>query len=251
MLQIFFLFVFGLCVGSFLNVLIYRLPNELSPLKGRSFCDHCKHQLAWKDNIPLLSFPFLRSRCRYCHSPISWQHPVVEMITGLAFVFVYQWVMGWCSASFDGYMAIWLYGYIVSSLIVVFFADLKYQIIPDKIVYPAMIIAGMSGILGISGVSIKLGMLSGLGAGGFFLALFLLTRGKGMGFGDVKFAFLMGLILGFPKIIIALYLAFLTGALVGVILILSKKKRFGQHIPFGPFLVGGTVVSMFYGNQIW
>ncbi|MBL7158908.1 prepilin peptidase [Candidatus Microgenomates bacterium] len=277
--MIFFLFNFGLCVGSFLNVLIYRLPNELSPLKGRSFCPQCKHQLAWKDNLPLLSFFWLRAKCRYCHSPISWQYPVVEMTTGILFLLIglgFFRELGRLEMLRGSLIGLGYLLFIISSLIVIFFADLKYQIIPDKIVYPAMIIAGIFnssakggprfagqflisnqfsrlsslGSEAIGGQAIFNYLLAGLGAGGFFLTLFLLTRGKGMGFGDVKLAFLMGLILGFPKIMVALYLSFLTGALVGVILILLKKKRFGQHIPFGPFLVGGTFVSMFYGNQI-
>lgn len=256
-LQTFFLFVLGLCVGSFLNVLIDRLPKEEQVFRGRSYCDHCHHQLAWYDLIPVLSWLCLRGRCRYCYSPISWQYPVVEIITGLSFVFIYQWVMSWCSASLDCCVATLLHGYIASSLIVIFFTDLKYQIIPDKVVFsgiglallfhlfhrPRSPFAYASGHLG--------GVLpAGLGAAGFFLCLFLLTRGKGMGMGDVKLALFMGLFLGFPKIVIAFYLAFLTGALLGVILILLKKKKFGEHIPFGPFLVGGTLGAMFWGEKI-
>ena len=255
-----FIFLIGLSIGSFLNVLIDRLPKEEDVLTGRSYCDHCHHQLAWHDLIPLLSFIFLRGRCCYCRKKLSFYYPVIELITGLSFIFIYQWVKGWCSTSLDCYIVTLLHCYIVASLIVIFFADLKYQIIPDKITYPAIVIAGIFnfqfsrlpslGSEATGGQAIFNYFLAGLGAFGFLGALFLLTRGKGMGFGDVKLAFLMGLILGFPKIIIALYLAFLTGALVSVILILIKKKKFGQTIAFGPFLVLGTIIAMFWGEEI-
>ena len=129
----------------------------------------------------------------------------------------------------------------------IFLSDLLYRTIPDQIVYPVIAIALLWLIINQQWLSI----LSGLGAALFFLFLVLLTRWQGMGLGDVKMAGLMGLILGFPSIIVALYLAFLTGALVGVILILMKRKKLRSEIAFGPFLVLSTLIALFWGEKIW
>ena len=126
------IFILGLTVGSFLNVLIDRLPNDKSIL-GRSYCDHCKKTLSWKDLIPVLSFVYLRGKCRYCHAPLSYQYPIVELLTGLLFIATYQF------ATLNFQLIYYLL--IVSSLIVVFFADLKYGIIPDKILLPAIVVS--------------------------------------------------------------------------------------------------------------
>lgn len=236
----FLIFILGLCVGSFLNVLIYRLPHLL-PITGWSFCPKCKKKISWRDNIPLLSYILLRGRCRGCFSPISLQYPLVELASGLLTVFVYHVLI------YDIWKLIWFL-LISYALLVVFVSDLRYQIIPDQIVYPVI---GINLVRQISLINQGGGfLLSGLGAGLFFFLLHLVTRKKGMGMGDVKLAILMGLVLGFPKIILALYLSFLTGAFIGVILVLAKFKRFGEHIPFGPFLSSATFISLFWGDEI-
>jgi leader peptidase (prepilin peptidase)/N-methyltransferase len=242
---LFFIFIFGLSIGSFLNVLIYRLPRSLK-LTGRSFCPTCKKKISWYDNIPVISYLFLRGKCRKCHSPISWQYPAVELVTGILFILVAYLI------SFDNhYWIIELLSYwvIVSALIVIFFIDLKHQIIPDQVIYPAIVITFLFQTYSLQ-LAIYSYFLAALGASLFFLILYLVTRGKGMGFGDVKLAVLMGLILGPQRLILALYLAFLTGALIGVILILAKKKRFGEQIPFGPFLSGATIIALFWGETM-
>lgn len=231
-------FLFGLCLGSFLNVVVYRLNHNLSPLKGRSFCPKCKKKIPWRDNIPLVSFIFLRGRCRFCHSPISWQYPLVELATGLATVFILYFVAD--------YLLVIYYLLITYALIALFVSDLRYQTIPDEIVYPPILISFLHNIY-----STPDALFSGIGASLFFLALVLVTRGKGMGVGDAKLAGLMGLVLGFPGIVVALMLAFLTGAIIGVILVLVGKKRFREHIPFGPFLTSATWISLFWGKTIW
>jgi len=246
------IFILGLFVGSFLNVLADRLPKEESAIKGRSHCEKCKKELAWFDLIPLLSFIFLKGKCRYCRTSLSFYYPIVELTTGILFAGVFIFIGGAYINFISTINIINLiyYLFIASSLIVVFFADLKYGIIPDKIVLPAIIISFLYLILN-TYYLIPPHLLSALGAGLFFLALLIVTRGKGMGFGDVKFAFLMGLILGFPNIVVALYIAFLTGAIVGCILIIWKRREtFGTVIPFGPFLATGTLLSIFFGNFI-
>jgi leader peptidase (prepilin peptidase)/N-methyltransferase len=147
-------------------------------------------------------------------------------------------------------VALAYYLFIVSSLIVVFFADIKYGIIPDKIVFPSIIVS-MVYFFMLHNSYFIIHLLSALGAFLFFLLLFLVSRGRGMGFGDVKLVFLLGLFLGWPQIIIALYFSFLTGAIIGCILVLWRKKRFsGGTIPFGPFLAAGAFVSLFWGEYI-
>ncbi|TSC53517.1 MAG: leader peptidase (prepilin peptidase) / N-methyltransferase [Microgenomates group bacterium LiPW_16] len=242
----FFSFLLGLAVGSFLNVLIYRLPHSLS-LSGRSFCPKCKKKIFWQDNIPLLSFILLRGRCRFCHSPISWRYPLVELATGILTVYSVQHTVH----SGENLLFTIYYLLLIYALIVVFVSDLKYQIIPDQIVYPVFMMSFVYNFITNSQLLITNYLISALAAGLFFYLLFSITGGRGMGLGDVKLAALMGLFLGFPKIIIALYLAFLTGAIVGVILVLVKKKKFGEHIPFGPFLSAATIISLFFGKVIW
>ncbi|MFZ5366299.1 MAG: prepilin peptidase [Patescibacteria group bacterium] len=248
-----FIFILGLCVGSFLNVLIYRLPHSL-PITGRSKCPKCKKKILWYDNIPLLSFAFLRGKCRFCHSPISGYYPVVELLTGCLFIsaaiFLPEQNIKYQILNIKYFLVLSYYLVIISTLIVLFFTDLRFQIIPDRVIYPTAAIVLAFSLITNYQLPITNYFLSALGAGSFFLLLHFLTRRKGMGMGDVKLGFLMGLVLGFPKIILALYLAFLTGAFIGVILILGKKKRFGEHIPFGPFLTSATFVSLFWGDEI-
>jgi len=279
------LFVFGLCVGSFLNVIIYRLPRGLDFVKGRSFCPRCKKKINWFDNIPLLSFFLLGGKCRNCKKPISLRYPLVELITGILTVLVISFQLaslrGRSGSSVlssprfaveAGLQTVYLL-LLVWSLIPIFFIDLEHQIIPDQILvfmglvsfiltlttnHPARLASpagqglALSGWLGEAGrQSLVTNYLpTAIVSAGFFLFLFLITRGKGMGLGDVKFAFLIGLVLGFPKVIPAFYLAFLTGAIVGIILILVKKAKFGRPIPFGPFLVMGMLIIMFFGERL-
>lgn len=237
------IFIFGLLLGSFLNCLVYRLNEAKNWRKfffGRSYCPECKRNLCWFDNLPLFSFLFLKGKCHWCHSPIPWRYPLVELTTGILSVMVYYFSVG--SATNLIFNLI-----IVYALMGIFLSDLLYRTIPDQIVYLVIAIALLWLIINQQWSSI----LSGLGAALFFLLLVLLTRWQGMGLGDVKLAGLMGLILGFPSIIVALYLAFLTGALVGVILILTKRKRLKSEIPFGPFLVLATFIALFWGEKIW
>jgi len=239
----FFLFSLSVGIGSFINCVVYRVNKGLSPLRGRSFCPKCKHQLAWFDNIPLLSFILLHGKCRYCGKPISWQYPLVELAAGILAVLVAQ------LSNYE--FRVTSYNLLISwALLAIFVSDLLYTTILDEILYPTLLIVFIYLIFHSLNFLISNFLISLLVAG-FFYFLVLVTHGKGMGLGDIKLAGLMGLILGWPKIIVALYLAFLTGALVGIILILLGKKKFGQYIPFGPFLAGATILSLFYGELIW
>jgi leader peptidase (prepilin peptidase)/N-methyltransferase len=237
-----FLFFLGLAIGSFLNVVVYRLNHAKNPLRGRSFCDHCQHQLAWADNLPLASFILLKGKCRYCRSPISWQYPLVELATAVLSIIVFQWAI----LNFNNFLITGYYLVIAYLLIAVFVSDLLYQTIPDEVSCPGIIFSLIFAL-----VTRQFGFLmAGSASALFFLFLHLITRGKGMAMGDVKLAFFLGLFLGGPRLIFCLYLAFLTGALAGVILILTKRKRFGQQIPFGPFLTTSALASIFWGDKI-
>jgi len=244
-----FVFLAGLCVGSFLNVVIYRLNHGLSPLRGRSFCPRCKRKIAWFDNLPLVSYIFLRGRCRFCQAPISLYYPLVELAT--AILFVVSTFLVFSSPAAPGASA-WLeLGYfwlVMAALVIVFVSDLRYGTIPDQVVYPLVVLTLFWLVL--TRQPLVNHLLAGLGGLGFFWVLVLLTREKGMGWGDVKLAGGLGLLLGWPLIGLTFYLAFLTGGMVGVILILLRKKRFQDHLPFGPFLVGATLFSLFWGKQI-
>lgn len=259
------LFFLGCIVGSFLNVVIDRLPKGQSIVYPPSHCPHCRHRLGFVDLIPLFSFLLLQRKCRYCKGKISWYYPVVEATTGVLFALTAYIVK--IPPNFPSVYLIYLL-LIISALIVVFFTDLKYGIIPFKVVAIALVIItlkylfiGFSCFNGIASPRVAgLAMtsclpfnyfLSGIGVFLAFLLLFLATKGRGIGFGDVVYGLLMGYVLGFPKIIPGVYIAFLTGALVSLILIVAGKKKFkGGVIPFGPFLVTGTIVSLFWGQDI-
>jgi len=238
-------FLCGLFMGSFLNVLIDRIPRNEPFWKGRSHCEYCKHTLSWNDLVPFLSFLFLKGKCRYCKKYIGWKYPVIELTTGILFILT---VYFWQSQSI---LYVLYYLIIVSLLLVIFFTDLFYTIIPDLILFLLGIIS-FCFIIFTSFSSLPVFLFSAFGAFFFFFFLFAITNGKGIGFGDVKFAFVMGIILGWGKIFLAIYIAFLIGAIFACILVfLRKKKFFGETIPFGPFLVIGTFVTLFWGDQLW
>jgi prepilin signal peptidase PulO-like enzyme (type II secretory pathway) len=259
-------FVLGLVVGSFLNVVILRLNSEESIVNARSKCMDCGHPLAWYDLFPLVSFLTLRGKCRYCAKKLSWQYPLVELATGLIFLILFDHSFH----TFDlfalsepgAFGLLTLAGFVVAlyvfaALVVIFVFDLRHYIIPDVVIYPAIAVASFWKVLEVTLAAGKIDpmallwiLLPALVAGGFFLFLIIITRGKGMGGGDVKLAFLMGLVLGFPSILAALLLAFVSGAVVGVALILVGKKGMKSMLPFGPFLIFGFVLSYFYGLQM-
>jgi len=265
------IFIFGLIIGSFLNVVIFRLENGEKIVNDRSKCLRCKHILAWYDLIPILSFIFLKGKCRYCGRSISFQYPLVELSTGILFLLIFNFfaqgglppeadtpwaqALGWqflISASF--------YLFITSSLIVIFVYDLKHYIIPDKVIYPAIIVTFIYKLFEIFNFSAQGGPASGwqffnflfaaILAGIFFYIIIIATKGKGMGGGDVKLGFLMGLILGWPLVLIALFLSFILGSVAGIFLILVGNKKMKSMIPFGPFLVLGTFIALFWGEEI-
>ncbi len=258
------LFITGCAIGSFLGVVVDRLLNGESIWKGRSHCDHCRHNLRWYDLLPIISFFAANRKCRYCQKKLSWFYPSIEIITGISFLLIGYKLFG-NNLSLLGevnYLMLFLYYLLLTcGFIVIFFADIKYGIIPlTTSLFMLAVIIGwyillpflsfspiQAFVLGIE-TSIISGLLSALAVSLLFGFFYLR---KWMGLGDVIYAFLMGLILGFPKIILGLYIAFITGAIIGVALVLLKMKKIKHEtIPFGPFLVLGTFVSMLYGDYL-
>ena len=274
MIELFFyiwVFIFGLIVGSFLNCVIYRLQtDEKVGGLSRSHCVKCGHILRWYDLIPVLSFLILRGKCRYCGKSISIQYPLVEIATGTLFLLIFNFQFSIFNQfpipNFQNLAELFYLWIIACFLIVIFVYDLKHYIILDKVIYPAIIIAFFykigifaqdSGILRFAQDDQMLNIwsifnpvLAAFLAAGFFAVIVFGSRGKWMGAGDIKLGFLMGLILGYPQILTGLFLSFLFGAIIGTGLIILKKKTLKSEVPFGPFLVTGTFIAMFWGQQI-
>ncbi len=232
-----FMFLLGLVVGSFINVVIFRLPRGLSIIRPRSFCPSCRRPIPWYENIPLLSFIFLRGRCARCHGPISLQYPLVELLTGLVFWYLFR--------SYGLSLNFAFYVYFFCGLIIISGIDFSHQLIPDVITIPGVVLGVIMQIL--QGTWL-LGVL-GAGFGGGLILLLRVLGGwawkkEVMGMGDVYLVTMIGAYVGFPDIILAIFFAALAGALAGVIYCLSARKRLGEtFIPFGPFLgLGGILV---------
>lgn len=244
----FFVFISGLSVGSFLNCIICRLEKEES-IKGRSYCPKCGHILSFLDLFPLLSFLFLKGKCRYCKKKISFQYPLVEIITGIVFLLIFNYQLSFSSDLWSfGFIFNFLSLVIISSfLIIVFIYDFKHFLIPDFAVYSLVAVASVYSFLNGNFIN---GLFSATACFLFFLAVFLITRGKGMGFGDVKLSFFIGFFLGYPNFLISLFASFLIGAIIGVGLIAIKKKNLKSEVPFGPFLIIGTVIAFLFGEVI-
>ena len=237
--MIIFIFVLGLIVGSFLNCVILRTYKGESFIVGRSYCPKCKHDLKPWDLIPVLSYLILRGKCRYCGNKISSQYPLVELSTAIIFSFVYLQV-GLTSEM------IYLLA-IMAIFIVIFVYDLKYYIIPDKFVFSGIILSAIWVFL--TG-DILITFASAIGASLFFFLIWFFSKGLAMGFGDVKLAFLIGLLLGWPNVIVGLFLGFFFGAIIGTISLLINQKNLKSEIPFAPFLLSGTFVALFWETRL-
>ncbi len=250
------IFLLGLIFGSFLNTVIYRLHSKEDFLVGRSTCPHCGHVLAWDDLIPVFSFIFLGGKCRYCRKKISWQYPLVEFITGLLFLGIFHQNI---NLIFDflgfGILKLSYLFFVTCSLVIIFVYDLKHYIIPNKVVYPLIVISGLWHLVHFFFFTLDLNQLlnffvTGFWTAAFFWTVYTLTSGKGMGMGDVKLGFFIGLFLGYPEVLISLFLSFLIGALVSFFLIIFAGKGFKSKVPFGPFLISGLFLILFLGEYL-
>ena len=259
LLEYFSTAVFGLIFGSFLSALTFRLPRHVSIGQGRSFCDKCKKQISWYDNIPLLSFILLKGRCRYCHKKISIRYPLIEFLTALTFVFVFYFFTAFKGETLQGSIfytwkealgvgALPYFFLLFLILIAIFVIDIEKQIIPDSLIFCLFLVVAIALIL-THIENFYDYFFAGFAAASFLLLLVFITKGKGMGLGDVKLAIPLGTILGLEQTGIWMFLAFLTGGYLGIILILVKKAKLREKIAFGPFLVFAFVLTLFWGNK--
>ena len=251
---LFLIFIFGLITGSFLNVVIYRLKSGRNVFFGRSFCPGCKIIIKWYDLIPVFSFFWLKKQCRYCGKKISWQYPIVEILSGLIWVLVFNKNLDNFEFLISNFQLLNVFYeiFILSALLVIAVYDYKWQIIPDKIVFPAIIVIFLYNILDSLRVqnieTFIWQFLIAITAFSFFFSLYFFSSGRAMGFGDAKLAFLIGLFLSPILSTVAFVLAFTFGAVFGIILLAFTDKTLRSQIAFGPFLVIGTVISFFFSN---
>ncbi len=252
-------FVLGLCVGSFLNMAVYRtakayglISNFQFPIskkktnKNRSYCDFCGRQLKWYENVPVISWIMQKGKTRCCGKKLPVQYPLLELSMGIIFVLITNYEL-----RITNYWEILIYLAIASLLMFSLVFDLKYMILPDFSTYTLigislLLIMGRYGNLPLQYIYAGLGSL---------LFFFILNRIKirgseAMGMGDVKYALFMGLFLGWPNVVVAIYFAFVVGAIVSLVLLFLKIVKKENPIPFGPFLIVGTVVAKIFGDKL-
>ncbi len=239
-------FILGLIFGSFFNVLIWRLPREENPWKGRSQCPSCKKTLSWHENIPVLSFLLLKARCASCKGPISWRYPLVELGTGFLFV----GLLFYFGPTFQAVR----YSVFCSLLMVISLIDLQHRIIPDELSLGGIVIGFLFSFGGsdLTWIDSLLGI--GIGGGSFLLVAWLYQRfsgQEGLGGGDIKLLAMIGAWLGFQSILSVILISSALGSLMGLFLLLSRRGGLKSAIPFGPFLAAAAVICVFFGNVLY
>ncbi|MFA5889356.1 MAG: prepilin peptidase [Actinomycetota bacterium] len=242
--------ILGLALGSFANVVVYRVPRRESVVAPRSRCPSCATTLAWWENVPVVSWVLLRARCRTCRAPISWRYPAVELLTGGLFVLT--------AARLDRASDLVAYLPLVWVLIVLSFIDLEHKLLPNRIVYPSIGIGvALFGIAAAVGPGLG-AWVRALGAGGAAFGLLLglaLAYPAGMGMGDVKLVALLGMSLGYlpdgwGRLFVGLMLAFTAGAVGGIALIVLRRGGMKSQVPFGPYLAAGTLAGILWGGAL-
>ena len=238
-----FAFIFGAVVGSFLNVCIFRLPGKKSIIKPLSHCPHCRHPIRFYDNIPLISFILLKGKCRDCREKISWQYPLVELITAILSLLLFL--------QFGLTLRFLIFFVFTSVLIVIAFIDLEHQIIPDILTLPGIPIFFLLAvfIIKVPWLVALIGILIG---GGILFAIAFgyetITKREGMGGGDIKLLAMIGGFLGWKALLFVLLFSSFFGAIVGISVMIIKKQDMKYAVPFGPFLSAGAVAYFFWGD---
>lgn len=241
--------VLGLIIGSFLNAYVWRLKNGHSVWRGRSICPDCRHKLRAVELVPLLSFLWQRGKCVHCHGKISWQYPLVEFSLAVLFVLVTYLDFRSGFTLQTRALVIWFRDlFLVSVFLGIFVFDLRYYLIPDQFTLPPLIIVFLiNWWLGHSPLYLVLGALIGFG---FFGIQFAISRGRWVGGGDLRLGALMGVAVGWPLILVALFLAYISGSLVAAVLLSVGRKTWKSSLPFGTFLSLATVFTLFFGNSL-
>ncbi|EKD58521.1 MAG: hypothetical protein ACD_56C00110G0014 [uncultured bacterium] len=243
--------ILGLIIGSFLNAVVYRL-EAVESLFERSHCPHCKKKVRWFDNVPVISFILLSTRCRDCGEKISWQYPVVEIATGIVFALLGNYFFH--LEDFSSWILTAYYLFVFSVLLIIFVYDFKYMEIPMLVLWIGVggtlsyflyadwqIFQSISSILELRTIS---GIIGAFIAGGFFFGLAAYSKETWMGYGDAYLGLLAGLVVGWPNIWGALMLSFVVGALISVGLIAFKRKGMKSQVPFAPFLITGIFLMV-------
>ncbi|ADG82599.1 prepilin peptidase [Thermincola potens] len=238
--NIFLFSLLGIIIGSFLNVCIYRIPQQMSVINPPSHCPDCGNRLKPLHLIPVISFLMYKGRCAYCGTKISWQYPLVELLTGLLYgLTVYRFGL---TAEAVVYLVL------ISLLIVISFIDLRLKIIPNGLIIIGLVVGLAINIIRPL-TTFSGGLVGFFSAGCLFLAIAVLSKG-GMGGGDIKLAAMLGLWLGWQQAFLGFFLAFLSGTAVGIGLMATGQKSRKDAIPFGPFISLGALLSIFWSRQI-
>lgn len=236
----FFILAVGLSVGSFLNVVIFRLDKKGGILFGRSECRSCGHVIRWYDMVPVVGFLFLGGRCRHCKQKISRIYPVVEILTALSF-FAYFHFRGITGIGSFYELAL------ISGLITLIFFDLLDFIIPDKVVAP---LAALAFVFNFNAPDLLTKLATALAIGSLFAIIHLGSRGRWMGFGDAKLVFLIGLALGYPLGMLAVLFSVWTAASVGIALVLVKRASMKTALPLGTFLASSSIIFLIFQDEL-
>lgn len=239
------IFVFGMCVGSFMNVCIYRLPNSKSIVQPRSMCPQCGTMIPFYDNIPVLSYILLRSKCRHCQAPISIRYPLVELMAGLFALCVFLRF----GLTVEGLV----YYTFIATLLVITFIDIDHQIIPDRITLPGIPVFFLAALV-LPTITLTDSLLGLLAGGGILLVIGLtynlITHKEGMGGGDIKLLAMIGVLLGWKGVFFTIFTASGVGTFAGIIAMFHQRKGMKLAIPFGPFLSIGAISYIFFGSRL-
>ena len=255
MLMYIFLFVIGLAFGSFLNATVWRLHAKRNFVSERSECEKCHHTLEPLDLIPVFSWLFLRGKCRYCHKPISIQHPLTELATGVLFSLSWLlWPGGHTGGAFFVVQFIFWLLFLVGALILGIY-DFRWQILPDVVILPLVLLAIVDRLIGYiffgtgfsSLLSASLGVIA---ICGFFGLLYTVSKREWIGLGDVKLGAFIGLVLGLGQGVVALVLSYYIGALAVIPLLVSRKLKAKSAVAFGPFLLLSFTITFFFGHHL-
>ena len=238
-------FIFGLCVGSFLNVCIYRLPVSKSIVHPRSMCPVCGNFIRFYDNIPVLSYAWLKGKCRHCRTAIPLRYPMVEVLSALFALAI--------TMKYGPTLEAFIYYAFIASLLVVTFIDIDHRIIPDVITLPGIPIFFAAGFA-LPGITWKDSLIGILAGGGSLLLVAygysLIMKKEGMGGGDIKLLAMMGAVIGWKGVLFTIFVASLIGTFAGLLIMVCTRKSMKLAVPFGPFLAIGSITHIFLGPQL-
>ena len=234
-------FAFGLVLGSFINAVLWRLPKRKKIIFDRSECVHCGHKLEWRDLFPVLSFLFLKGKCRYCDKKISLQYPIVELAAGFGILAVSKYGFGFLEN-------IWLSGIFALSILI-FIYDYRHFLILDRFIIfgIAWILAGLAFF---QSPNLFENFLTAAAIFLFFFSFYFFSKGKWMGGGDPKLGFVIGLWLGWPMGVLSIFISVMIGTILGIFLILIGRAKMKSKVPFGSLMIFGAWIAYFYGNRI-